>query len=776
MTYALTVSTAINLIIGTALLMVWRSNRRQGFSLYIGLSYLMGAAVAGSYGMLVRPDLKLSPPGVLVLLFTSIAYTTLLVLGVVSLARRRLPARGTLLLMLLAVGALTGTAYHLGGPSAARICAATINLGVGVFATRWLWNADGSSFSTLRLVGPLLTLMGASQYLYVLPMDSGLLLQIHVSSVLRVALGVAMLYAAWKRAEADSLREHQRFRVLTERSHQGILIAVQGRVVYANPALRAIYGVPEDQALSAALFTRFLTPRQRADTMAQYQRVLDGQDYQLVYEGERVFDNGRTRWLRVEAFRTEWDGQPAVQALITDDTDRHSVTQAMLRQAMQDELTGLPNRAALLRALRERCAGGPASPPFVLMLLDIDRFKLFNEAHGHEMGDQVILALSRGLSAAMLAHGAGHVVMRPGEDEFALLSGAGSGEDAALDMAGVVRELLSNPLEVAHREFFVDVSMGIALFPQSAADADALLRAANAALHAAKRTPGTSHALARPEFERGASNLLEQEQALRAGILNAEFHLVYQPKVDAHNTELVSFEALARWERPGVGYVSPVEFIAAAERTGLIGELGSFFLWEACQQLASWRADHGFCVPVAVNVSPLQLLDADFPKLVARVLEDTGTPPELLTLEITESSAVQNLEQTIAQVSQLREMGVQVALDDFGAGFSSLNMLRSLPLRSVKVDRGLVDPLPAPEAVAVVRAICQLAEALHLTVVAEGVETEAQAQCARDAGCEELQGYLYAKPLSRMDAGRWLMATARQRGLPLAPAASRMVA
>lgn len=775
MNYALAISVAINLIIGTALLMVWRGNPRQSFTFYMGLCYLMAAVVATGYGLSLRVDPELSLAGLLALLVSSMGYTTLLAMGVVSLARRQMPLRQTLLLM-LGVLALTGMSYGLGGGTAARICTATINMTVGLFATRWLWNADGRQFSALRLVGPLLTVMGASQYLYVLPMEEGVLLQVNISSVLRVALGVAMLYAAWKRAEAESRREHQRFEVLTERSHQGILIAIQGDVVYANPALRAIYGVPEGEALSIGLFTRFLTPEQRDDTLAQYQRVLDGQAYQLVYEGERVFEHGRTRWLRVEAFRTEWDGQPAVQALVTDDTDRHGVTQALLRQALQDELTGLPNRAALLQALRERCAAGPASSPFVLMLLDIDRFKLFNEAHGHEMGDQVILALAKGLSAAMRAHGAGHVVMRQGEDEFALLSGAGSGEDAALDMAAVVRELLSNPLEVANREFFVDVSMGIALFPQSAADADALLRAANAALHAAKRTPGTSHALARPEFERGASNLLEQEQALRTGILNAEFHLVYQPKVDAHNTELVSFEALARWERPGVGYVSPVEFIAAAERTGLIGELGSFFLWEACQQLASWQADYGYCVPVAVNVSPLQLLDADFPKLVARVLADTGTPPELLTLEITESSAVQNLEQTILQITQLREMGVQVALDDFGAGFSSLNMLRSLPLRSVKVDRGLVDPLPAPEAVAVVRAICQLAEALQLTVVAEGVETEAQAQCARDAGCAELQGYLYAKPLSRMDAGRWLLASARERGLPAVPLVSYLVA
>ena len=277
-------------------------------------------------------------------------------------------------------------------------------------------------------------------------------------------------------------------------------------------------------------------------------------------------------------------------------------------------------------------------------------------------------------------------------------------------------------------------------------------------MHVAKRTPGTSYRLAEKEFERGSSNALEQEQALRAAIDSTQIYLVYQPKVDAHTGQLTSFEALARWRRPDLGEVSPVDFIAAAERTGLISNLGKSLLRLACQQIAAWHAQFPDCVPVAVNVSPLQLLDPRFPHVVGQMLLDAGVKPHWLTLEITESSAVQNLAQTVTQVDQLRTMGVHVAMDDFGTGFSSLNMLRSLHLHAVKIDRGLIDPLPSADAIAVVRAICQLADALHLHVVAEGVETQEQADAARMAGCGELQGYLYSKPLLPAQAVQWLSA------------------
>ena len=275
-------------------------------------------------------------------------------------------------------------------------------------------------------------------------------------------------------------------------------------------------------------------------------------------------------------------------------------------------------------------------------------------------------------------------------------------------------------------------------------------------MHEAKRTPGTSVQFAEERFERGSGATLAAEQALRAGMKGDEFMLVYQPKVDARSGALVGFEALARWDRPGLGRVGPNEFIPAAERTGLIGPLGNLILTLACHQIADWRETFGRMVPVAVNVSPLQLLDPGFPDLVVRTLRHFNIPPQQLTLEITESAAVTHMEQAREQIAQLRVHGVEVALDDFGTGFSSLNMLRGLPLSAVKIDRTLIDPMPAPDATAVVKAICDLAAALGLEVVAEGVETLAHANAALEAGCQVLQGFLYARPLEPAEAVRWM--------------------
>ena len=334
------------------------------------------------------------------------------------------------------------------------------------------------------------------------------------------------------------------------------------------------------------------------------------------------------------------------------------------------------------------------------------------------------------------------------------------------DSAQAVRQLLWQPVELPQHRFFLDVSMGVALHPADATGPEALLRSANAAMHEAKRTPGTSLQFAEERFERGSGATLDAEQALRAGMKNDEFKLVYQPKVDARTGALVGFEALVRWDRPGIGRIGPQEFIPPAERTGLIGPLGNLILTLACHQIAEWRESFGNTVPVAVNVSPLQLLDPGFPDLVVRTLRHFNVPADLLTLEITESAAITHLDQAREQIGQMRGHGVEVALDDFGAGFSSLNMLRSLPLSTVKIDRTLIDPMPDANATAVVKAICDLAAVLQLTVVAEGVETSAHASAAAGAGCNVLQGFLYARPLDAADAARWLRATGDRRPEP----------
>ncbi len=743
----------ISLIMGAALLLVWRRNRQQTFTYYLGWSYIVQLLLPLAYALSIQSHPLVSGMGRLMLPLAAAIYSTLMVLGASQLAGQRIRYWPIALFFLCIVVINTASIWQ-GDLRLAQATSASLNTLLGLVCTYWLRHVGEERFGPSRMVGPLLTLLGLNQFVYVFMQGDGIALQANAASLIRVTLGLVLIYATLQRSAQETRHVQRRFERLTERSHQGIIIRQGDHIVYANPAALAIYAVPDIEQLSVAVVSRSIPKEERLHIRQLLKSVESGERDDVSYDAQRFRPDGTPLWLRFHCFGTEWDGAPAMQVMITDDTEHHRITQALLHQMLHEELTGLPNRSAMIQSLRERCKDATAAPPFVLVLLDIDRFKLFNEAHGHSVGDAVLKAFGLALRAALDER---HAVMHLGEDEFAVIASSDDGNGStAVELATRIRVLLGRPLPVADEAFFLDASMGIALFPHSGHDAESLLRAANAALHVAKRTPGTSFTLAEKEFERGSSNTLEQEQALRSGLERGEFHLAYQPKVDARTQTLTSFEALARWTRPDGGTISPLEFIAAAERTGLIAALGANLLEQACAQIAQWQTQYESCVPVAVNVSPLQLLDPRFPQRVEQVLSRHGVEPRWLTLEITESSAVQNLDQTVAQVEQLRAIGVLVALDDFGTGFSSLNMLRTLRLHTVKIDRGLIDPLPHPEAIAVVRAICQLAQALHLQVVAEGVETSAQANAARDAGCDGLQGYLFARALAPQEAGQWL--------------------
>ncbi len=577
--------------------------------------------------------------------------------------------------------------------------------------------------------------------------EAGLAANLFGATVVRVAIGCVFMFAALERAASEMAKLYQRFQLLTEHSLQGVVVTDGVRVLYANPAAHAIYGRTPRAGSQKRLDA---LPREtlNAELLQRYHRQLQDRTLESAnWEGQRLVAGGQLRELRFAAWRIDWDGQPATQILITDDTERNASARALLHQASHDELTGLPNRTVLMQRLEQYCV--PDSH-CTLVVLNIDRFKLFNQSQGHVTGDQVLQAFAGKLQTAL---GPRAQLMRLGGDEFAVVD---PDQASARDLSWRLHSAVRQSLVVPGGDYFIDASMGMATYPDHAGEPEALLRAAIAAMFQAKRTPGTALALAEQRFEQMSGHALEQEQALRKGIKSQEIYLDYQPKVAAVTGKLLGFEALARWRRPGFGLVSPLEFIGIAEQTGLIAELGAMLLREACRQIAQWRIEAGDCVPVAVNVSPVQLLDPGFLQLVEDALQRHQVPPRYLTLEITESAAVNNLQDTQQQLQQLRELGVDVAMDDFGTGFSSLSMLRELPLRVVKIDRGLIDPLPAPDAVAVVTAICQLAAALNLQVVAEGIETQAQADAARAAGCHELQGFYYARPLAAQEAADWL--------------------
>jgi len=747
---ALLLNSGINLAVGVALLLVWRVDHAQPFSRWLGWSFVAQATIPPLYVVTLGGVAPWASIALGVLVTMAALSLALWIVGVASLAGLPLSTRQIWVgaLLLVTVGGAV-VAIH---PRAGQAVSATLTALAGAVALVWLRRAGFAE----RIAGAAMVLLGLNQFLFVAHGDAGLEWQAGIATTLRVVLGLALLYAAVKRSRSEVGQARNQFIDLIERSHQGVAVMQGEEMKYANPALLRIYGLPPEGGLQLSSRPTWrdatMPEDERKVARERHRRIVSGELGEAHWEGERRAFDGRHLRLRFSAWKVDWNGVPAEQIVVTDDTATHDAAQTLLHQATHDELTGLPNRSALLQRLRELCEREPRQP-FALVLLDVDRFKLFNEAHGPSIGDEVLRALADALHAA-LKNGA--AVMRLGEDEFALLAVADDAERAARELSQQVQNLLLQPLVTAHHQFFLDVSMGIALHPDNARGPEALLRAANAAMHEAKRTPGTSLQFAEERFARGSGATLESEQALRAGIKSDEFTLVYQPKVDAASAALVGFEALVRWDRPGLGRVGPAEFIPAAERTGLIGPLGNLILTLACQQIAEWREAFQQVVPVAINVSPLQLLDPGFPELVLRTLRHYEIPPHTLSLEITEGAAVAHMEQARERIGQMRKHGIEVALDDFGTGFSSLNMLRSLPLTTVKIDRSLIDPMPAPDATAVVKAICDLAAVLQLEVVAEGVETAEHASAALSAGCQVLQGFLYARPLEPSEAVHWL--------------------
>ncbi|MFY9511353.1 MAG: EAL domain-containing protein, partial [Rubrivivax sp.] len=747
MSALLAISVAVNLMVGVALLWAWRRDQEQRFSRDLGLAFLLLSAGLPGYVLFTRPELPAALQGLGGLLITGsvTGYLSLLVVGGQHLSGRPVSRRQTAVLVLVLALAYGSALLVLG--TRAQVLNAPLHLVAGLAVAIWLHPRNGPE----RLSGLLLVLLGLVQFITAVGGRNWLEEQIAATTALRVALGLTLVFAAFTRSNARAQRLHERFFQLTERSHQGVGVMRGETVLYANPEVHRIYGVDDMQEHSRRWRDTTMPENERAAARERHRAILAGELEHAQWDGERLRLDGSKLQLRFSAWRIDWDGEPAEQIVVTDVTAEQSALSKLLHQATHDALTGLPNRSALLQRLRMLCSDGT---PFALIVLDVDRFALFNEAHGPSVGDQVLVALAEAL-ARWLAERA--EVMRLGEDEFALLVCGDSPETQAAALCDSVRDMLQQPLTLPQHEFFLDVSMGIALHPETAGEPDALLRAANAAMHEAKRMPGTSQQRAEVRFEHGSGRLLHAEQSLRAGLEQQQFHLVYQPKVDAQTLAPLGFEALVRWQH-GNETILPSDFIPAAENTGLIVPLGRHILALACAQLAIWRNSGMPWLPVAVNVSPLQLLEPGFPELVLRTLARHGVPPNALSLEITETAAVRHMEQAHVQIAALREAGIEVALDDFGVGFSSLNMLRSLPLHTVKIDRSLIEPMPAPEARAVVRTVCALAAPLHLKVVAEGVETQAQAAAAREAGCDQLQGYLFSPPLPGPDAAAWLAA------------------
>lgn len=427
-----------------------------------------------------------------------------------------------------------------------------------------------------------------------------------------------------------------------------------------------------------------------------------------------------------------------------DVTDRRQTESRMAHMAYHDGLTDLPNRAAFLQALAqmiEACAG--TDEEFAVLCVDLDGLKEVNDVFGHAMGDKLLIEVARRIQASAR----GGVVARLSGDEFGLIID-GKQPEAGKALAEKLAEALSNEFLIDGKSVRTGVTTGISVFPHNGLDAASLLANSGAALFRAKAKSRGSISLFEPEMDQQIRDRRVLHQDLSVAIRNGELSLYYQPQATSGPTvatsEVIGFEALARWQHPLRGFVSPADFIPLAEESGLIVEMGQWILREACREAASWPVP----LQIAVNLSPAQFMHGDVVSLVHSILLETGLAPDRLELEITEGVLIEDFDRGLALLRRLKALGVRISMDDFGSGYSSLSYLQAFPFDKIKIDRAFVMNLGRnPQSAAIVRAVIDLGHGLEMSIVAEGVETQEQLGFLSEEGCDAVQGYFIGKPL-----------------------------
>ncbi|WP_227496684.1 putative bifunctional diguanylate cyclase/phosphodiesterase [Massilia litorea] len=531
--------------------------------------------------------------------------------------------------------------------------------------------------------------------------------------------------------QAGQVFDHARDAILVvDREH---------RVLAANRAYTELTGYTSGEAVGVELPSLRLGVQERAF----YDRLRDHLDGHQHWEGELwgMRRDGTTIPIRA-ALSPITDKNGAVTSymvMLTDISERRRAVEQARHQAEHDPLTGLPNRILFMDRLEQALATvARKQRQFALMFIDLDHFKAINDTHGHEVGDAVLLEVAHRLRRCVRRV---DTVSRLGGDEFVVLLADIGGVDQAAHVADTIMQSVARPVQATVGSLTLSVSIGIAICPSDGDDPKTLLRHADVAMYHAKEAGRSAFQFFSQEMNSRVLERVQVEQRLRRALDKGEFELEYQPEIDIGSGRTVGFEALIRWRDPERGLLMPSAFISAAEESGLIVPIGKWVLFEACQQARRWR-DAGFTVAVAVNLSHVQFIHDDLLGDVDEALAASGLAPEFLDLEITEKTIMGGDAATLALVSTLRARGVQLTIDNFGTGFSSLSSLRRFPLSKLKIDRSFIDDIVSePDGAAMIPAIIALARSLKLKVIAEGVETAEQLQYLRQHGCDEYQGF-----------------------------------
>lgn len=544
----------------------------------------------------------------------------------------------------------------------------------------------------------------------------------------------------------EALREsEERFRALTENTSAAIFIYQGTTFRYVNPATVGMTGYSREELLRLS-FWDLVHPDHREMVKERGMSRQRGEPVPSRYEFKVVTKRGEERWVQFSAGLMELDGRPAALGTAFDITERKRAEERLDHLAHCDALTGLPNRLLFYeRAGAALSHARETSATVAIVLLDLDRFKDVNDTLGHDVGDLVLQGVSRRLVRCC---GEGATAARMGSDEFALLlPGLGAGPAVEVAARRILGEM-GQPITVAGYEVHVTASLGISTYPADGDDAETLLKNADIALLRAHAHGGNTFQFVTSDLSARAAEQSGLKNRLRKAIEQQEFTVHYQPVFDLASGRPEAVEALARWVHPELGVLLPHRFIPLAEESGLILPLGEWVLYAACAQNRAWQKAGLEPVRMGVNLSALQFQQPDLIETIGLVLKSTGLEARYLELEITESAAMADMDNTVEVLRRLSELGISIAIDDFGTGYSSLSYLKKFPIQHLKIDHSFVQDVPGDaDNAAIVRAVVTMAHGLDLLVVAEGVETEPQIQFLREVGCDAVQGFYFKQPV-----------------------------
>ncbi len=577
----------------------------------------------------------------------------------------------------------------------------------------------------------------------------------------QVGSGTDQLFTAFirdiserKRSQHELEQRERRFRTIFEKSWSGVALLESGlRFSYAASSTANILGYDEADLVGQAMLD-FVHPRERVAAQRLFESLATTPTKEA--HGELRFRHKNGTWVWLEGFAQNLLHEPSVNAIVLnyrDVTQRRLTEKQLEYRAHYDALTGLPNRVLF----RDRVVNGLAQAHrnhrgLAIMYLDLDHFKLVNDGLGHSFGDALLAAVASRLQKSLRAS---DTISRIGGDEFAILINDSSDSNAVASIARKLLDTLAQPFRIDDHDLYVTASIGISIYPSDGADFEMLVKCADAAMYRAKELGRNQAQLFTPSMNERYVHRLSIEQHLHQALERGELELYYQPIYDRIRRCIVSVEALLRWNDPQRGVIAPGEFINLAEETGLILPIGDWVIRSAAAQTRLWRDEGLGDLRVSFNISAHQLQQAEFISVLREAIEAQEIDPHILQIEITETAAMLNVDRTMRLLGDIREMGVKIAIDDFGTGQSSLIYLKQFPIDTIKIDKAFLRDITDDEtAAALVSYVINLAHTLRLNVVAEGVETEGQYAFLRHYACDQMQGYLFSRPVPAAEIAR----------------------